>query len=62
MIHLVSGDILLSESRAIAHGVGGLDWKEVRPLVERHLGDLGIPICVYETFQPGVVAKEPAAG
>ena len=46
----------------LATGVGGLDWKEVRPLVERHLGDLGIPICVYETFQPGVVAKEPAAG
>lgn len=44
----------------LATGVGGLDWKVVRPLVEKHLGDLKAPILVYETFQRGVVAKEPA--
>jgi hypothetical protein len=41
--------------------VGGLDWKEVRPLIERHLGDLDRPIYVYETYRPDVKAKEPAA-
>ncbi len=44
----------------LATGVGGLDWKEVRPLVEKHLGDLEIPVYVYETYQPGIAAKEPA--
>lgn len=31
-------------------GLGGLDWQEVRELIERHLGDLPIPIEVYEPF------------
>ena len=44
----------------LATGVGGLDWKDVRPLIERHLGALKIPIYVYETYQSGVAAKEPA--
>jgi O-acetyl-ADP-ribose deacetylase (regulator of RNase III) len=44
----------------LATGVGGLDWKDVKPLVERHLGDLTIPIFVYEIYQPGVTTKEPA--
>jgi O-acetyl-ADP-ribose deacetylase (regulator of RNase III) len=44
----------------LATGVGGLDWKEVRPLVEKHLGDLKIPVLVYETYRPGVAAIEPA--
>lgn len=46
----------------LATGVGGLDWKDVRPLVERHLGDLRVPVYVYETYQPGVAAQEPAGG
>jgi O-acetyl-ADP-ribose deacetylase (regulator of RNase III) len=44
----------------LATGVGGLDWKEVRPLIERHLGDLDRPIYVYETYRPDVKAEEPA--
>lgn len=44
----------------LATGVGGLDWKDVKPLIQKHLGDLKIPIYVYETYQPGVAAKEPA--
>jgi O-acetyl-ADP-ribose deacetylase (regulator of RNase III) len=43
----------------LATGVGGLDWKEVRPLIEKHLGDLEIPVYVYETFRAGVAADEP---
>ncbi len=43
----------------LATGVGGLDWKDVRPLVEKHLGELKIPIFAYETYQPGIAANEP---
>ena len=42
----------------LATGVGGLTWDDVRPLIERHLGDLEIPVYVYTTFRPGVKAKE----
>ena len=43
----------------LATGVGGLDWKDVRPLVEQHLGDLPIPVIVYTEYHAGVAAKEP---
>ena len=42
----------------LATGVGGLDWDEVWALIERHLGDLAIPVYVYEQYQPGVAADE----
>jgi O-acetyl-ADP-ribose deacetylase (regulator of RNase III) len=44
----------------LATGVGGLSWEEVSPLVQKHLGDLPIPVYVYTTFQKGVAAAEPA--
>lgn len=43
----------------LACGVGGLDWSEVKPLIEKHLGDLGIPVYVYATYHQGVKAAEP---
>ena len=43
---------------ALATGVGGLDWSEVEPLIESHLGDLKIPVIIYETYEKGVKAKE----
>lgn len=43
----------------LATGVGGLDWAEVRPLLDHHLGDLPIPVLVYATFRKGVQAVEP---
>ena len=43
----------------LATGVGGLDWSDVQPLVERHLDGLQIPVFVYTTYQPGVAAREP---
>jgi O-acetyl-ADP-ribose deacetylase (regulator of RNase III) len=43
----------------LATGVGSLDWAEVKPLIERHLGDLPIPVLVYTTYRPGVQAEEP---
>ncbi|MCC5794618.1 MAG: macro domain-containing protein [Chromatiales bacterium] len=42
----------------LATGVGGLDWHAVRPLVQQHLGDLGIPVIVYTTFHAGEAAGE----
>jgi O-acetyl-ADP-ribose deacetylase (regulator of RNase III) len=46
----------------LATGVGGLDWNDVRPLIEKHLGAFTIPVCVYETYKPGVAAQEPETG
>lgn len=43
----------------LACGVGGLQWEEVLPLIEKHLGDLPIPVYVYATYHAGVAAKEP---
>jgi O-acetyl-ADP-ribose deacetylase (regulator of RNase III) len=42
----------------LASGVGGLAWKDVKLLIEKHLGDLPIPIVVYSTYHPGVQAAE----
>lgn len=42
----------------LATGVGGLDWQQVEPLIEQHLGDLKIPVIVYETFEKGKKAAE----
>ncbi|SDN12051.1 macro domain-containing protein [Pseudomonas jinjuensis] len=42
----------------LATGVGGLDWKDVRPLVEKHLGGLGIPVILYEVYRKGMIADE----
>ena len=42
----------------LATGVGGLDWAEVKPLLQKHLGDLPIPIYVYTSYRKGVQAEE----
>ncbi|MCU0274716.1 MAG: macro domain-containing protein [Acidimicrobiales bacterium] len=44
----------------LATGVGGLEWDEVKPLVEHHLGDADATVYVYETFHKGEKAAEPA--
>jgi O-acetyl-ADP-ribose deacetylase (regulator of RNase III) len=42
----------------LATGVGGLEWDEVQPLIDNHLGDLDIPIYLYTTFTAGEQAAE----
>lgn len=42
----------------LATGVGGLDWKDVWPLMQRSLGELEIPVYVYTKYVPGQEAKE----
>jgi len=44
----------------LATGVGRLDWADVKPLIERHLGAMNIPVMVYSVFHAGVKAQEPA--
>lgn len=43
----------------LACGMNGLDWNDVKPLIEKQLGDLGIPVYVYVNYQKGVKASEP---
>ena len=43
----------------LACGLTGLKWDEVKPLIEKHLGDLVIPVYIYVTYQKGVKAIEP---
>ncbi|MDX2088614.1 MAG: hypothetical protein SFX73_12235 [Kofleriaceae bacterium] len=42
----------------LATGPGGLEWADVKPLIERHLGDLPIQVVVYTTYKRDVAAKE----
>jgi O-acetyl-ADP-ribose deacetylase (regulator of RNase III) len=42
----------------LATGIGGLSWDNVRPLIQKHLSDAGVPIIVYSEFHAGVSANE----
>ena len=42
----------------IATGAGGLEWSDVLPLIEKKLGNLGIPVYVYATYHTGQTANE----
>ena len=42
----------------LACGMTGLDWNDVKPLIEKQLGDLGIPVYVYANYQKGVKTSE----
>jgi O-acetyl-ADP-ribose deacetylase (regulator of RNase III) len=43
----------------LACGVGGLDWNDIKPLIDKHLGDLKIPVYIYANYQKGLKASEP---
>lgn len=40
----------------LATGVGGLDWADVRPLIEKHLTGLDAEVILYTTYRKGVAA------
>ena len=42
----------------LATGVGGLDWQDVRQLIDNQLGGLTIPVYLYTTFAAGKSADE----
>lgn len=42
----------------LATGVGKLDWNEVKPLIEQHLGDAACATYVYVEYQKGLKADE----
>jgi len=44
----------------LACGVNGLNWDEVKPLIEKQLGDLNIQIYIYTSYRKGVKADEAA--
>lgn len=56
---LEKGEIKSIALPRLATGVGGLDWADVRPLIQSHLGALKIPVFVYTHYQAGVQAAEP---
>jgi len=43
----------------LATGVGKMSWDDVKPLIERHLSPLPIPVYVYETYHAGQQGAEP---
>ena len=42
----------------LATGVGGLEWSEVEPLIEKHLRNVEIPVIVYDTYEKDKKAAE----
>jgi len=43
----------------LATGLGGLEWTDVHPLVQQHLGTLSMPVYLYSTYQKGIRGGEP---
>jgi O-acetyl-ADP-ribose deacetylase (regulator of RNase III) len=39
-------------------GVGDLDWREVKPLIQKHLGDLPAKVLLYTIFNPLIAGVE----
>ena len=42
----------------LATGYGKLDWEDVKPLIDKRLGELDIPIYVYSLYKKGAKANE----
>lgn len=43
----------------LATGVGGIRWEEGCPLIDKHLGDLPVPVYLYVTYHKNQTAAEP---
>lgn len=55
---LEKGEIKSLAMPKLATGVGGLDWNDVKPLIQQYLGDLPIPVFVYTTYHKGQKPEE----
>ena len=42
----------------LATGVGGLEWRDVRPLIDHHLGSLDCSVILYSTYRADQKANE----
>lgn len=42
----------------LATGVGGLNWDDVKVSIQKHLGDLNIPVYVYSSYTKDKKAEE----
>ena len=42
----------------LATGVGGLNWDEIKPLIQEYLGDLAIPVYLYSKYVANKMANE----
>ena len=42
----------------LSTGVGGLEWENVEPLIKEHLGNLPIPVLIYDKYVSGTAAVE----
>lgn len=42
----------------LATGVGDLEWRDVKPLIVKHLGDLQIPVYLYTIYSKNMAAVE----
>lgn len=56
---LEKGEITSIALPKLATGVGGLEWAEVKPLIQSHLGSLSIPVIIYTEYHKDVAAQEP---
>ncbi len=57
--HIQAHDITSVALPRLATGVGGLEWADVKPLVQLYLGDLkDVKVIVYETYHKGQQADE----
>lgn len=59
--HIKKNDIRSVALPRLATGVGALNWADVKPLIQTHLADVGIPVLLYEVFRHGVKAAEKLA-
>ena len=57
-IELEKGEVKSLAMPRLSTGVGGLQWSEVQPLIQRHLGALPLPIFIYTTYHKGQQAVE----
>ena len=59
LAHLVQEEKIQSLALPkVATGVGALEWDDVKPIIEEHLGDLSIPVYVYSKYVKAQAAAE----